>query len=172
MKNTTVPAQITTIEDKIAGSLSLTQMLLLAAPVLLSGGIFIILPPVMRLMTYKLVLGSLLLVVFGILAIRIKGKLLLTWLIVKLHYNLRPRFFIFDKNDAYLRGSNQLSQPAIPETSEVDLGRVEEIPATRLTIAEKARLETMMADPRAKLRLLTDKKGGVNVHITEIKQEG
>jgi len=36
------------------------------------------------------------------LAVRVKGTLLLNWLITIGRYNLRPRRYVLDKNDSYL----------------------------------------------------------------------
>src|ERR1019366_4023701 len=98
MKVTVVPAQITTIEDRIAGNLSFSQLLLLAAPVFGGSALYIILPPTMHSAPYKLTVIAVLIFLCGLLAIRIKGKILLLWFVVLLRYNLRPRYYIFNKN--------------------------------------------------------------------------
>jgi len=172
MKTTTVPAQITTVEDMIAGNLSMSQVMLLAAPIFLGGAMYVILPPVMSLTTAKLVLSGLLLTIFFALAIRIKGTILLTWLIVIARYNIRPRYYLFNKNDTHLRN---IEPNNVYEVEEVENTRplpVVEKPVTRLAMPERVRLETAMSDPRSKLEFLTKRKGGLDVHITEIKQEG
>lgn len=43
------------------------------------------------------------LVFFLTLAIRVKERIVLTWLILLVSYHLRPHIFVFDKNDDYLR---------------------------------------------------------------------
>src|SRR6266576_4782423 len=101
MRTSIVPAQITTVEDKVAGNLGLTQLLLLAAPVFISTATYIVLPPNLGAAAYKIVMMTVIAVVFGLLAIRIKGKILLLWAIMITRYNLRPRHYIFDKNDPH-----------------------------------------------------------------------
>lgn len=56
MKTTIVPAQITTVEDTIAGNLSLNQILLLASPVFLDSALFVVLPPFYHAAAYKIIL--------------------------------------------------------------------------------------------------------------------
>ena len=45
MKTAIVPAQVTTVEDKVAGNLNLTQLLLIASPVFVRGVIYAVFPP-------------------------------------------------------------------------------------------------------------------------------
>ena len=170
MKSTVVPAQITTVEDKIAGNLSVTQLMLLIAPVLLTGLMFTILPPMLQLTAYKLVVIAL----FGLacitLAIRIKGELLLHWMVTIAKYNLRPAIHVLDKNDGYLRYIE------IPITNPIDVAAAAattvEKPASlmQLATAELVRLESAIVDPRSKFQLLV-KKGGLHVSIHEIKED-
>ena len=54
MRTTIIPAQITTVEDKIAGSLNMTQILILMFPVLWTAIVYLILYPAMKLTLYKL----------------------------------------------------------------------------------------------------------------------
>ncbi len=103
MKTTPIPAQITTVEDKIAGNLSMMQLILLLSPLFLSVFIFAALPDRMNFNFYKVVLMLSSLIIFLTLAIRIKERIVLTWLILLVSYHLRSHIFIFDKNDGYLR---------------------------------------------------------------------
>ncbi len=56
MRTRIIPAQITTVEDKIAGSLSMTQILIMMIPVGLTAVIYVLLAPSMKLVSYKLIL--------------------------------------------------------------------------------------------------------------------
>jgi hypothetical protein len=104
MRTQVIPAQITTVEDRIAGNFSLTQILILLAPVFLATMVFVVLPPTMVLTWFK---GGLI-IVFGIsittLAVRIKGTLVLHWIVILLTYTIRPKYYVFNKNDAKLPG--------------------------------------------------------------------
>ena len=103
MKTTVVPAQVTTVEDRIIGKLGFSQIVLLMIPVFLSTGIFTLLPPVMNGALHKYVLMALSLITCGILSIRVKGKIIALWLVTVLRYNLRPKYYLFDKNTTAFR---------------------------------------------------------------------
>lgn len=104
MRTTIVPAQITTVEDKVISGLNLIQLILLTIPVVLSGLIFSFLPVRMTLTPiYKLSLILTTFLFFGILALRLRGKLIIDWLILILRFKLRPRVYLYNKNSPYLR---------------------------------------------------------------------
>lgn len=169
MKTAIVPAQITTVEDKVAGNLSLSQLLLLAAPVFIGSAIYIILPPSLGAAIYKLVIVTIIAVVFGLLAIRVKGRILLLWAITIARYNMRPRHYIFDKNDMHLRPTSegQVEHNPSPEQSAATVPTFPEAPP--LNTGETVRLEGIIANPEAKLHFKINKKGGLSVRITEVK---
>ena len=98
MKMTVVPAQVTTVEDRIIGNLGFSQILLLIVPVFAAAGIFVLLPPFMGGALYKYVIMGVVTLLFGLLSIRIKGKILALWLVTVLRYNLRPKYYLFNKN--------------------------------------------------------------------------
>ena len=92
MRTTIIPAQITTVEDKIAGSLNMTQILILMFPVLWTAIIYILFAPTMKLVAYKLGLIGIVTLICLVLVIRIKDKIVAEWLGVVLRYHFRPRF--------------------------------------------------------------------------------
>ena len=92
MKSTIVPAQITTIEDRFSGNLSLQQILLLSSSVFIGFAIYVFLPPFLKLDSYKIVLMILMFFIISITAVRIKGKLVLFWIITILNYNRRSQY--------------------------------------------------------------------------------
>lgn len=98
MRSTIIPAQITTVEDKIAGSLTMAQILLMVAPVLWTTLVYALFVPQMKLAAYKMPIVLVVSFVFFILALRIKGKLVLGWLSVLLKYQMRPKYYLFNKN--------------------------------------------------------------------------
>src|SRR3989339_1373948 len=99
MRTTIIPAQITTVEDKVAGSLNMTQVLILMTPILWTAIVYILLMPSMKLTSLKLVLIIISTATSGILALRIKDKIVAEWLGVLLKYRLRPKYYLFNKND-------------------------------------------------------------------------
>src|SRR5579872_264749 len=103
MRTTVIPAQITTVEDKIAGNLSMTQIVILLVPIFFGTLVFAIFPPTMHLALYKLPPVILVLLVCLTLSLRIKGKVVASWLSVLLSYNTIAKYYVFNKNDSYFR---------------------------------------------------------------------
>jgi len=103
MKTTVVPAQITTVEDKIAGSLNFIQIILLVFSLIIGTAFYGMIPPKLHLSTLKMILMIAQFAVFGILALRYKGRILADWLVIILRYKARPRIYVFTKNDALSR---------------------------------------------------------------------
>ena len=101
MRSTVIPAQITTVEDKIAGNFNLAQILLMMAPVLIATLLYTIIPTHMSFGKGKIIFTIISAVVFLTLAIRVKSKIIGEWLVVWLRFKLRPEIYVFDKNDNY-----------------------------------------------------------------------
>lgn len=99
MRNTIIPAQITTVEDKIAGSLSMVQILILMIPILWTTFVYVWFFPAMKLATYKLVLILLATVVCLVLVIRVKEKIVAQWLGILIKFRMRPKYYLFNKNN-------------------------------------------------------------------------
>jgi len=168
MRSTVIPAQVTTVEDRIAGNLGVSQLLLLTVPIFAGSALFVILPPFFNYATYKVVLIVGLAALCSILAIRIKGKIVLQWIVTVTRYNARPRYYVFDKNDSYLR--EKTKQDTIPEEVKQQVtvrAIVRSIP--KATTAELVKIEELMKNPQANLRFKTTRKGELRVHIKEVK---
>jgi hypothetical protein len=167
MRTTIVPAQVTTVEDKIAGNLGISQLLLLTMPIFGGSLLFVGLPPFFSYATYKVVVIVCFAVLCGTLAIRIKGKILLFWGIVILRYNLRPRYYVSDRNHIHLR---EISLEVKPEKTvkEAQPKRTRKL-LPKLSTSELVQVEHLIADPAANLRLTTNRKGELSVHLTEVK---
>lgn len=99
MKTTIVPAQITTVEDKIVGNLTFPQILFLVIPLITTCIIYLIVNPVLHLTIPKLIIIIFQFIIFPPLAIRFKGKTLASHLRTIAIYRRRPRIYIFTKND-------------------------------------------------------------------------
>ncbi len=172
MKTAIVPAQVTTVEDKVAGSLGLTQLVLLVTPLFIGTGIYALFPPVMKLNGFKMALVALLSLLCCSLAIRIRGKLLLHWGAIFAKYNTRPRYYVASKNSTFGRnGLQTIKQDPEPEPYE-QAEPARERRRLSLGLDEITRLENLIANPSARVQFLTDKKGGFRVLVTEVKQEG
>jgi hypothetical protein len=169
MKATVVPAQVTTIEDRIMGNLGFSQLALFVVPVLVGAGLFIILPPVMHGSLYKYLVAICIGLICGILAIRIKGKIVLLWLVTILRYNLRPKYYLFKKSTAMYREDYRTPRSEAPEEagSKEPIKRTTDTP--RLAFQDAAYVLETINNPASKLRFELTKKGGLNVRLTEVE---
>ena len=168
MKVTVVPAQVTTVEDRIVGSLGFSQLVLIVAPVFIAAALFAVLPPAMGSAVYKYVIMGILAFLCCLLAIRIKGKILAAWLIVILRYNLRPKYYLFDKNVTTLREDYPIRKETKQEKAPVKTREQNIRP--RLGIPETAKVLATIENPAAKFRFETGKKGNLHVRLTEIEK--
>lgn len=169
MKVTVVPAQVTTVEDRIIGNLGFSQMMLLIVPVFVGAALFAVLPPAMGSSVYKYTIMGVLALVCCILAVRIKGKILAIWLITILRYNLRPKFYLFNKNTTALR--EQYESKAIESEEDNSTAKTKKtISAPKLELREAVKVYATIDNPAAKLRFETTKKGGLHVRITEVEE--
>jgi hypothetical protein len=169
MKAVIVPAQITTIEDRIAGNLNLTQLLLLMIPLFGGSLIYIIFPQSLHFATYKIVLTVVLVIIFGFMSIRIRDKILLQWAVLVLRYRLRPRYHVFDKNDYYLRNPliQKINKSGRP--SSVHIKQSFNAKQLKLITADIVKIQQIISDPHTKISFKSTKKGGMYVLITETK---
>lgn len=157
MRTTIIPAQITTVEDKIAGSLNLTQILMLMFPILWTAFLYILIPPVMALPAYKLTLTLLVTFISIILAIRIKNKLILEWLMVLVRFQNRPKYYLANKNSLYERELDLPQELAKPErASSKSPAKIAD--KKELTIPELVKLESLIESGKLAVRYQVGKK--------------
>lgn len=169
MKMTVVPAQITTVEDRIIGTLGFSQILLLVIPVFTSAGIFAIVPPFLSGALYKYIVIAVVAAVFCILAIRIKGKIIAFWLVTILRYNLRPKYYLFNKNVTTHREDYPARHVATASEDTAVRKQVTKPNISPLDIPTTAKLLATLDNPATKFRLETGKKGQLYVRFTEIE---
>lgn len=171
MRTRVIPAQITTVEDRIAGNLNFAQVLLLMVPIFWSAIVYVIFPMPMKLTLYKLPLILIVTSLSFILAIRIKGKLILQWLTILLRFNLRPKYYVFDKNDHYLRVID------LPDFEKKKLNLLEKTTAKakiavsypNFDIKELHQFEKLVQDPSVSLSYKSNRIGGkLNVAFKQV----
>jgi len=168
MKITVVPAQVTTVEDRVAGNLGFSQLALFALPVFGGALLYAILPPSMEYCLYKIIVIAIVAIVSGILAIRIKGKIILLWLVVLARYNLRPKLYLFNKNiNCYREDYPEPIKVPAPKPNKAKSRTQVILP--KLGSNERTRLYVSMDNPVNRLCFETNKKGGLNVRITEVQ---
>lgn len=168
MRTQVIPAQITTVEDRIAGNLSLTQIIILLSPVLLTTLTYALLPPSMMFVWYKLGLTILFVIVCITLAIRIKGKIVLNWLVILTRYNLRPKYYLFDKNEVFAR-EVYLPVNRAEQTRSVKPA-VSENKIENPSIQEMLQFGYLLNKENFNLRFRTGKKGGLHVAFEKVSK--
>ncbi len=169
MRTQVIPAQITTVEDKIAGNLNLTQILLLMFPAFWTTIVYVLFIPRLEVVWYKLPLVLLVMFVCFSLAIRIKGKVLLNWLVIILRYNIRPKYFVFNKNESYMRALDlpvfEKKKIALFNKATAKKQTKKQIP--NFSIKDLVKLETLIADPNYSFSMKSARKGGLNVAVEQ-----
>lgn len=93
MKTSIVPAEITTLEDSITAKLSLTQVIILVCPIILSTLIFSLVPPFFKLSLIKILIVLIVGLPILVLAIKFKSRLIFFWLILLAKYYLNPQYY-------------------------------------------------------------------------------
>jgi len=170
MKQTVVPAQITSIEDKITGNLTLNQLILLTSPIFVDLTLYILFPPFIRINLYKLIMAAIIDIIFWISAVRVKGKMLIGWWIIISKYNIRPRYYVFDKNTTYLRYSSY-SHKNSQEQKTANSIKTESIKnnVQNVSTEEAIKIGNLITDTNLRLSFMSGKKEGLNVRITQVK---
>lgn len=168
MKATIVPAEVTSVEDKITANLSMSQLILFAMPMFMGALMYWILPPSMDYSPYKLVVIGLITVISFILAIRINGKIVLLWIITISRYNRRPKLYLFDKRTVYAREDYpEVKQEVRHKAATKKQSDFSVQP--KLSIRESDFVYSTLNDPIKRLNFETNKKGELNVRITEVQ---
>jgi hypothetical protein len=170
MRATAVPAQVTTVEDRIFGNLGMSQVILLFIVVVGTAAIFTIAPPAMEGALYKYILMAVIGLVCGTLAIRIKGKIIALWLVVLLSYSLRPKYYLYNKNVSTLRESYTVKTEKKPKKNKVAAKAKERTAHPQLDIPTTAAILATIENPAANFRIETGKKGNLHVRLTEIEK--
>lgn len=168
MRSTVVPTQVTTVEDRIMGSLGFSQLALLVIPVFIAAALFVILPPVMHSSAYKYAIMIVIGLLMGILAIRIKGKIILFWLITILRYNLRPKYYLFNKNTDTLRDNPQPNMQTEEEKAK-SVTKRDTAKLPRLALHDATRVLETIQRQNSNLRFEMTKKGGLRVRFSQVK---
>lgn len=167
MRSSIVPAQITTVEDKIAGNISVRQAILLGTPILFGFVISVLFPPSGEIVGYKIVITVILFAACGSLAIQIKERLLLDWTKLLISYYTRPDFYVYDKNSTYLRNIADVEKVEDLNSEVVVVKKTP--PVSNISPKEFTRLKKLAVDKRSGVKFKVGKKGELNVQITEVK---
>ena len=158
MRTTIIPAQVTTVEDKIAGSLNMTQILILMVPVLWTALVYVVFLPAVKIAPYKIVLVLFSVGICGVLALRIKDKIIAEWLVVVVKYQLRPRYWLYNKNSL---AGRELDIPEVavePSLTKRTAKITKKAKEIRLSVADLVRLENALGSGKVAVRYQFTKK--------------
>lgn len=166
MRTTVVPAQITTVEDRIVGNLTFTQVLLLIVPLLTSTALYVFLAPHSHISSVKLILILGQFTLFGGLALRFRGRIIAEWIGVLHQFSNRPRTYIFTKNDPIGR---QVMQN-LDKQDVVSAASTTTTPAKQNSnsLTDQLRIERLFANPKFTVSFGLAKKGKVDVSLTQV----
>ncbi len=164
MRTTVIPAQITTVEDRIAANLNLTQIILLLASLFVATFIYAVFPHGLSLTFYKYPLFIINFIIFITLSLRIKGRVVLNWLFVLSTYYFRPRYYVFNKNNITLRNVTMPVFQTKKKTKAIAHAKETKV-VKKIKLAEQMIAENILNNPNAKISF---KKGGVNVYVQEV----
>ncbi len=167
MRTTVVPAQITTVEDRIAGNLTFVQILLLIAAMLIGASLYRVVSPRLHFNPLKLTLISLQFIFLSVLALRIQGKIVADWLILLLRFNARPRMYVFTKNDTTTR--DIVVEEPKKAIKPVAIERKPLVSIPSLSLLELDQVDTLLENPSLTVRFALAKKGGIDVSFTPVK---
>lgn len=168
MKTTIVPAQITTVEDRIAGNFTFAQIVILIIPLLIGTAVYVIAPPKLHFGVTKFIFIGLQYLFFGGLAIRLRGKIIADWLIIYLRFLFRPRKYIFTKNDLIAREAIfQSTKSKKVLKRQVKQNR---IPYENLAPQEQIQINRLLENPKLTFSVKLAKKGGIDVSLKNIKR--
>lgn len=167
MKQQVIPAQITTVEDRIAGNLNFTQIILLMIPLFSLMITYAILPRPMHLTLYKIPVIIVVTLLCSILSLRIKGKVVLQWLTIFLTYNIRPTFYLNDKNHSYNRNVIFPTERLKRRKQQVQTKLTQQAVPTSKDSFTHIRLEDIVGTAKISFSVRTETKGGFNVAIKQ-----
>ncbi|HET8992132.1 MAG TPA: PrgI family protein [Candidatus Saccharimonadales bacterium] len=160
MRTINIPAQVTSVEDRIIGNLTLIQVGILVSPVFAAFAVYAVLPRPMHLNLYKLILIIIVSAILFSLAIRLKTKLILFWVLTLVRFRLRTKLFVFNKNTLAFRNvlcSELRNETEIPEPSIAT-------PVNRQSFNQY--LPGLRADHK-QLSFIEERKGKLNVYINK-----
>ncbi len=168
MRTTVIPAQITTVEDKIAGNLNFTQILLLLASLFIDTFIYATLPQRLHFTLYKIPLMAFATIFCLVLCMRIKGRVVLNWIFLLSSYYLRPKYYLFNKNDLFAREEiNFAFDTKTPD--KVKAVKTKEAKNKNLSFTDFIGAQALLSSSQSRLNFKFDNKGGLDATVSKIE---
>ena len=115
MRISIVPAEMTSIQDKIIGDLNMNQVILLSTPLIFTILVYLFIPPFSKLSLLKMIVCSISIISLAILSIKIDGKILLEHIENEIENNIitppeildREKIFNLKKKDKLIFNLNK-----------------------------------------------------------------
>jgi len=168
MRTTVIPAQITTVEDKIAGNLNFTQILLLVATLFIDTFIYAVFPERLQFTLYKIPFMVIATIFCLILCMRIKDRVVFNWIFLLSSYYFRPRYYLFNKNDLFAREEIIFAYDAKKPAS-VKATKTKKATNKNLSFTDFIKMQAALANPHSRLDFKFDRKGGLDATVSKIQ---
>jgi hypothetical protein len=165
MKTTVVPAQITTVEDRIAGSLTLPQIVLMVMAMVIGSVIYAVVVPKLHFGAVKMTLIAIEILFFGSLSLRFNGKIVGEWLVIFLRFKSRPRRYVFTKNDPIHREVILESDKKEISDKQNDNANNIEPEEKPLSLIEELNMQKIYYNDSLSISFKPSKKGGLDVTL-------
>ena len=85
-----------------------------------------------------------------------------------LRYNLRPKYYLFDKNTTAFR--DEYKSTSLEDEETIDQPTEKPQKPGKLDDISTIKTRQIIDDPTADVRFETDKKGGLHVRFTKVKR--
>ncbi len=169
MKTAIVPAQVTTVEDRLAGNLTISQLRLMVAGLGVATRIYVLVGPKYHITLLKGLIAAATMIAFIGLSIRIRGKILADWIIILTRFVQRPRRYVFTKNDLATRTTIILTEEPEQLVTATPL-LTERSQAKSLSVREQVKVGSLLENPALAIRFAVGEKGGLDVSLTPLKR--
>lgn len=163
MRTAVLPAQITSVEDRITANLSLKQVILIVIPIVITGFIYFAFPPINHLSLYKIIFSFLLLLVFLTLSYRINGKIILELLITRGRYERRPKIYVYQKGFSHV--NTEVDNTSLKLRFKISKRHSIKPSEVKVNYAQIAQLQSLAQEKNVKMVFKPGKKGGLNVSV-------
>ncbi len=173
MKTTVVPAQVTTVEDRLIGNLTFAQILIFIIPLFTDLVTYLTVVPRSQLDYDKTILIVSQSFIICLLALRVNEKILANWLWIFFKFICRPKIYLYsiidpaaalsDKNISSENAEEVDHLPTLPDPGKTDI--------EANNVIDHLVVEKMIRDRLFNVRIQPRKSGGYNVFLKSGSQK-
>lgn len=134
---------------------------------MITSAIYALTPPSMEFVLYKLIICSAFTIFSLILAIRFRDRIVAQWLNILARYNLRPKYYIYNKN---VTDQREIIAPEIVVAKKAVAAKrkTKLVKITPPSIKEVLQLDHVLDNSGFNLTYRVNKRGGLNVAFEKI----